>query len=84
MDWHVGEEMANYLKEHGCNVETEFGDWGNHVDYGLFQHIGATMLQMEDFMPGTDDVRQQLQQDVIDKATEYIKDKIHDFSGISL
>ena len=43
MDWHVGEEMANYLKGHGCNVETEFGDWGNHVDYGLFQHIGKTI-----------------------------------------
>lgn len=84
MDWHVGQEMADYLTAHGCTVKTEFGDWGNHVDYGLFQHIGATMLQMEDFMPGTDDVRQQLQQDVIDKATEYIKDKIHDFSGISL
>ena len=84
MDWHVGQEMADYLTAHGCTVKTEFGDWGNHVDYGLFQHIGATMLQMEDFMPGTDDVRQQLQQDVIDKATEYIKDKIHDFTGISL
>ena len=84
MDWHVGQEMADYLTAHGCTVKTEFGDWGNHVDYGLFQHIGATMIQMEDFMPGTDDVRQQLQQDVIDKATEYIKDKIHDFSGISL
>ena len=48
MDWHVGEEMANYLKGHGCNVETEFGDWGNHVDYGLFQHIGKTILLMED------------------------------------
>ena len=45
MDWHVGQEMADYLTAHGCTVKTEFGDWGNHVDYGLFQHIGATMIQ---------------------------------------
>ena len=49
MDWHVGKEMA-YLTAHGCTVKTEFGDWGNHVDYGLFQHMGATMLSMENYM----------------------------------
>ena len=84
MDWHVGEEMANYLKGHGCNVETEFGDWGNHVDYGLFQHIGKTILLMEDFMPDKDAVREQAIKDAIDKAEEYIKDKVADMTGISL
>ena len=84
MDWHVGEEMANYLKGHGCNVETEFGDWGNHVDYGLFQHIGKTILLMEDFMPDKDAVREQAIKDAIDKAEEYIKDKVSDMTGISL
>ena len=84
MDWHVGEEMANYLKMHGCNVETEFGDWGNHVDYGLFQHIGKTILLMEDCMPDKDAVREQAIKDAIDKAKEYIRDKVYDMTGISL
>ena len=84
MDWHVGEEMANYLKGHGCDVETEFGDWGNHVDYGLFQHIGKTILLMEDCMPDKDATREQAIKDAIDKAEEYIKDKVSDMTGISL
>ena len=84
MDWHVGEEMANYLKGHGCNVETEFGDWGNHVDYGLFQHIGKTILLMEDCMPDKDATRDQAIKDAIDKAEEYIKDKVSEMTGISL
>jgi hypothetical protein len=84
MDWHVGEEMANYLKAHGCNVETEFGDWGNHVDYGLFQHIGKTILLMEDCMPDKDAVRDQAIKDAIDKAEEYIRDQVSDMTGISL
>ena len=84
MDWHVGEEMANYLKDHGCNVETEFGDWGNHVDYGLFQHIGKTILLMEDCMPDKDATRDQAIKDAIDKAEEYIKDKVSEMTGISL
>ena len=84
MDWHVGEEMANYLKGHGCNVETEFGDWGNHVDYGLFQHIGKTILLMEDCMPDKDATREQAIKDAIDKAEEYIRDQVSDMTGISL
>lgn len=76
MDWHVGKEMADYLTAHGCTVKTEFGDWGNHVDYGLFQHMGATMLTMEDFMTDNDEVKLQIQKDVIDKIKDYVDGKI--------
>jgi hypothetical protein len=84
MDWHVGKEMADYLTAHGCTVKTEFRDWGNHVDYGLFEHIGATMFLMEDYMPGSDDIKQQLKQDIIDKGNEYLKDKVEQLTGITL
>jgi hypothetical protein len=42
------------------------------------------MLQMEDFMTDSEEAQQQLKKDFIDKATEYIKDKVHEFTGISL
>ena len=63
---------------------TEFGDWGNHVDYGLFQHMGATMLSMENYMDGTDTIKEQIQKDVIDKIKGYINDQINKLSDISL
>ena len=84
MDWHVGEEMANYLKNHGCNVMSEFDNYGNHVTYGLFQHIGRTILLMEEFMPDSENLDQRVKEDVIDKATEYIYNKVTEFIGISL
>lgn len=84
MDWHVGKMMAAYLEGHGCTVKTEFGDWGNHVDYGLFQHMGATILTMEDYMDGTDAIKEQIQKDVIDKIKGYITDKIRELSDITL
>jgi len=84
MDWHVGKEMADYLVAHGCTVTTEFGDWGNHVDYGLFQHIGKTMLLMENDMKGTEELIEQIKKDVIQKVEDYIKGKVYDYSGISL
>jgi hypothetical protein len=39
---------------------------------------------MEDYMPGSDEVKHQLQQDIIDKATENLKDKVEQFTGITL
>ena len=34
MDWHVGKEMADYLKAKGCQVDSDFNDYGGHVEYG--------------------------------------------------
>ena len=84
MDWHVGEEMANYLKSHGCDVTADFDDYGNHVTYGLFQHIGKTILLMEQYMPDSEDLDQRVKEDVVDTAAGYIIDKIFEFAGISL
>ena len=39
---------------------------------------------MEDCMPDKDAVRDQAIKDAIDKAKEYIKDKVYDITGISL
>mgnify|MGYP007032359214 CR=1 FL=1 len=83
MDWHVGEEMAAYLKGHGCTVVSEFGNWGNHIEYGIFLHIVRTIVLMEDYMPGTEELKQQVLRDIVDKATEYLKEKIRDYTGIS-
>ena len=76
--------LAVILTAHGCTVKTEFGDWSNHVNYGLFQHIGATILQMEEFMLGSDEIKKQLKEDFINKVTEYIKEETNDFTSISL
>lgn len=47
MDWHVGEEMANYLKQKGCNVITDFQDTGDHVKNGLILFTLETLLHIE-------------------------------------
>lgn len=84
MDWHVSQEMADYLTAHGCTVTAEFDDWGNHVDSGFFQHIGHTILLMEDFMPNSEVISQQVQQDIINKAEEYIKNNLYNNTDIPL
>lgn len=39
MHYFVSLEMANYLEEHGCKVTTDFSDWGNHIDYGIYVYM---------------------------------------------
>jgi hypothetical protein len=39
---------------------------------------------MEDFMPDKDATREQAIKDAIDKAEEYIRDKVSEMTGISL
>ena len=47
MQYFVGLEMANYLKKKGCDVMTDFGNWGNHVQYALFAFTLETILEVE-------------------------------------
>jgi len=47
MHYFVGKEMANYLADHGCNVTTEFNDWGNHIEYGIYAYTIETLLFIE-------------------------------------
>ena len=84
IDWHVGQEMAGYLKTHGCNVKSDFFYYGNHVTYGLLKHIGSTMLLMEDYMLGGEEIKPQLQHEIIDKTMEYVNDDTEQIAGISL
>ena len=42
----VGVEMADYLKEKGCDVTTMFEAHGNHVTYGLFAFIVKAQFLM--------------------------------------
>ena len=50
MDWHVGEEMANYLKAKGCTVESDFQDAGDHVLYGGIVFTLETLLHIENII----------------------------------
>ncbi|MCF0198502.1 MAG: hypothetical protein HUK02_04170 [Bacteroidaceae bacterium] len=42
----VGLDMANYLKDKGCNVSVTLVDHGNHVQYGLLYFTLDTQLRM--------------------------------------
>lgn len=75
MDWHVGKEMADYLKEKGCNVLTDFDDSGNHVKYGIFSHIAQTMLYVEYHMKDGVKVAEQILNDISDKVSEYLENE---------
>ena len=57
MDWHVSEQMANYLKSKGCNkLTTDFRDFGNHCENGVpvFLLTTATLMYMQDDAYKTD------------------------------
>ena len=47
MDWHVSEEMANYLKDKGCTVATDFQEAGDHVRNGAVFFVLETLLHIE-------------------------------------
>lgn len=43
----IGVEMADYLKNKGCEVTTMFANHGNHVEYGLLVFMGLTSAMFE-------------------------------------
>ena len=47
MDWHVSQQMADYLKKKGCHVVTDFADSGDHISYGapIFYLTAAVLLE---------------------------------------
>lgn len=47
MHYFVSLEMANYLSEHGCTVMTDFSDWGNHIDYGIYVYMVNVLSLIE-------------------------------------
>lgn len=47
MDWHVSEKMANFLKERGCKVQTDFADYGDHNYYGGVMFAIETVMLLE-------------------------------------
>ncbi len=47
MHYFVGLEMANYLTKHGCEVKTDFADWGDHINYGIYSWIIQTLVFIE-------------------------------------
>ena len=47
MQYFVGQEMANYLEKKGCDVTTDFNEWGNHIDYAAYVYVLRTILEME-------------------------------------
>jgi len=76
MDWHVGQEMADYLTARGCSVITDFRDYGNHVEYGMFAFTGNVILLMERYMPDSDDVVTGLCEEVVATVNEHLKSKV--------
>lgn len=59
MDWHVSEKMANFLKDHGCKVITDFDDYGDHNNWGgtIFAIQTCLLLETSDNQEDSEDVK---------------------------
>ena len=73
MHYFVGLEMANYLKKKGCDVTTDFSNWGNHVEYALFAFTFETIIKMETV------IKDATSEEIIDNIEENM-DKITEIS----
>ncbi len=73
MHYFVGQEMANYLTDRGCNVTTEFNDWGNHIEYGIFAFTIETLLFFENtiYDESEDDVNS-----FLERLKKYVEEMI--------
>ena len=47
MDWHVSQQMADFLIARGCKVQTDFEDYGDHNNYGGVVFSIETCMLME-------------------------------------
>jgi len=59
MDWHVSEKMANFLKDRGCKVITDFEDYGDHNNWGgtIFAIQTCLLLETCDNQEDSEDVK---------------------------
>ena len=73
MHYFVSLEMANYLTKMGCDVDTDFNNWGNHVDYALPVFTFESMIMMEELI---DDA---LSGDIIDNISDNM-DKVDEIA----
>ena len=71
MDWHVSEKMANFLKERGCKVQTDFEDFGDHNMYGgvMFAIKTCLLMELADNQEDSEELKT-----IINELTELIKD----------
>lgn len=76
MDWHVSEEMANYLKDKGCKVTTDFQNTGDHIKYGFIFYSLEALLHTEKIL---DPSGKQVQKKFIENLRKRIRDRI--FNG---
>ena len=67
MDWHVSQQMALFLVQHGCKVVTDFSNSGDHVFNGSLNFLFTSCLMME-FSDS-----QEESQSVIDTVQEIIQ-----------
>lgn len=72
MDWHVSEKMANFLKDRGAKVNTDFDDYGDHNEYGGVMFAIQTLMQLETYD------NQEDSQDVIDMFNFLANQILHD------
>ena len=62
----ASQQMASYLLAHGCKVDSDFKNSGDHVYYGFVNFTTRTIMKMEKLMGN--DYAPQLRSDIINKV----------------
>lgn len=73
----VGIEMASYLDDHGCDYESDFYDWGDHVYYAGFVFLARVLLKTE--LTINDNHATEIIQTLLSNLNQYLE--IADFSA---